>query len=271
MPRCADPACGRWRPERLAPKWAAGIRFNGDWYCSRDCVEGAALQGLDDGPALAPRQSTALPPLRLGVLLRHMGVISEGELNEALRSQQASGRRLGDELLRLRIVAEPEPVLRALAAQSNLSYLSSFDIDRVTRGPSWMPAVTVRALGLVPFELDEEQHRVKVVCAAPLSRSAMHAIFKLTGWKAEPYLVEDDVWRRAIDAYRPVDVVDTQAAGLSRTVSGVAAAAACVADTALANRSVTMRTADTNRYKWVRLEGPRLVSDLLVPAGELHG
>jgi hypothetical protein len=197
-----------------------------------------------------------------------MGVISESELNEALRSQRSSGRRLGEELLRLRILPDPEPVLRALASQSNVSYLSSFDIDRVTRGPSWMPAATVRALGLVPFELDEAQRRVKVVCAAPVSRSATHAISKLTGWKAEPYLVDDDVWRRAIDAYRPVDVVDTQSAGLSRTVSGVAAAAACVADTAVATRSVTMRTADMQRYKWVRIEGPKLVSDLLVSAAE---
>ena len=75
MPRCADPSCGRWRPERLAPRWAAGIRFNGHWYCSRPCVENAAREGLDT-PAVAPGPSGALPPLRIGVLLRHMGVLS---------------------------------------------------------------------------------------------------------------------------------------------------------------------------------------------------
>jgi hypothetical protein len=263
MPRCADPACGRWRPERLAPRWAAGIRFNGDWYCSRECVEHAALERIDE-PAVASSSAIALPPLKLGVLLRHMGVISEAELNEALRSQRVSGRRIGEELQRLRIVAEPEPILRALAAQSGVRYLAAFDVDRVTRGPSWLPAVTVRALGLVPFELDAEQRRVKVVCIAPLSRSALGAVLKLTGWTAEPYLVEDDVWRRAIEAYRPVDVVDAGLAGQSRTVSGVAAAAACVADTALASRTITMRSANCHRYTWVRVEGPSLVSDLLV-------
>ena len=93
MPRCADPSCGRWRPERLAPRWASGIRFNGHWYCSRPCVENAALQGLD-APAVSPGAAGALPPLKLGVLLRHMGVLSEAELNEALRSQKTSGKRL---------------------------------------------------------------------------------------------------------------------------------------------------------------------------------
>jgi hypothetical protein len=265
MPRCADHACGRWRPERLAPRWASGIRFNGDWYCSRACVENAALGSIDE-PVVAAPLSTALPPLRLGVLLRHMGVISEAELNEGLRSQRSSGRRLGDELLRLRIVAEAEPILRALAAQNNVSYLTAFDIDRVTRGPSWLPAATVRALGLVPFDLDPAQRRVKVVCAAPVSRSALGAVLKLTGWTAEPYLVEDQVWRRAIEAYRTVDAGEAQAAGQSRTVNGVAAAAACVADAAIASRSITMRSASCNRYTWVRVEGPAAVSDLLVSA-----
>jgi hypothetical protein len=263
MPRCADAGCGRWRPERLAPRWATGIRFNGHWYCSRGCVENAAREGLDVPPAATP-VSAGLPPLRLGVLLRHMGVISEAELNEALRSQRTSGRRLGEELLRLRIVAEPESILRALAAQANVAYLTAFDIERVTRGPSWLPVATVRALGLVPFEMDARQRRLKVVCAAPVSRTALSAVLKLTGWTAEPYLVEDEVWKRAMEEYRPAEIVEASAAGHARTVPDVEAAVAHVADSALENRAITMRTARCDRYTWVRVEGPKLVSDLLV-------
>jgi hypothetical protein len=266
MPRCAEQTCGRWRPERLAPRWAAGIRFNGQWFCSRSCVEGAVREGLDS-PAISASSAGALPPLKIGVLLRHMGVLSEAELDEALRSQQQSGRRLGQELQRLRIVGA-EPVLKALAAQSSVSYLTTFDVDRVMRGPSWLPAATVRALGLVPFDVDEANHRMKVVCAAPVPRSATRAMLKLTGWTAEPYLVDDEVWRMAMDAYRPAEAIDAEAAGHARTVNGMAAAAACVVDTAEANRSITMRSANCDRYTWVRMEGPRLVSDLLVPSQE---
>ena len=269
MPRCADAGCGRWRPERLAPRWATGIRFNGDWYCSRACVEGAAREGLDTRATVAP-VSSGLPPLRLGVLLRHMGVISEAELNEALRSQRTSGRRLGEELLRLRIIAEPEPILRALAAQANVAYLTAFDIERVTRGPSWLPAATVRALGLVPFELDHRQQKLKVVCAAPVPRTALSAVLKLTGWTAEPYLVEDEVWTRAIEAYRPTAVADPGATGQARTVADVDAVIAHVADTAQTSRAITMRSARCDRHTWVRIEGPRLVSDLLVDETATH-
>lgn len=260
MPRCADPACGRWRPEVLAPRWASGIRFNGRWYCSRGCVEHAAREGLDS-PAIPAAPASALPPLKLGVLLRHLGVISEATLSSALESQRESGLRLGAELQRLGLVAA-ESVLRALAAQGGVSYLPTFDVGRVTRGPAWLPTETVRALGVVPFEVDDLQKKIRVVCAAPVPRTAMRALLKLTGWTAEAYLVEDDVLQDAMRAYRPVHA--TSQFGEAITVAGVAAAASRVADTAVAGRALTMRSANCDRYTWVRLEGPAHVSDLLV-------
>lgn len=261
MPRCADPGCGRWRPEGpLAPRWASGIRFNGRWYCSRGCVENAALSGLDT-PAIPAAPSNALPQLKLGVLLRHLGAISEETLNSALQSQRETGLKLGAELQRRGLVG-PEPILRALAAQGGVSYLPSFDVTRVMRGPSWLPAETVRALGVVPFDVDEPQKQLRVVCAAPVPRTAMRALLKLTGWTAEPYLIDDDVLDSALRAYRPIH--GNAQRGEAVTVSGVAAAAARVADTALAGRALTMRSASCDQYTWVRLEGPAHISDLLV-------
>jgi nanoRNase/pAp phosphatase (c-di-AMP/oligoRNAs hydrolase) len=43
-------------------------------------------------------------------------------------------------------------------------------------------------------------------------------------------------------------------------------AAAHIAESALVDRAVTMRHASCNQYTWVRVEGPRQVSDLFVPA-----
>ena len=157
MPRCADPDCGRWRPELIGPRWATGIRFNGHWYCSRDCVEHAAHAGLDTpvvpaapvgSAAAAAAGRAAAPPrrdLRAGAQL-------------ALESQRESGLRLGAELQRREMVAS-EPILKSLAAQGGVSYLATFDVRRVTDGPAWLPAETVRALGVVPFDLDESQRK----------------------------------------------------------------------------------------------------------------
>lgn len=263
MPRCADATCGRWRPERLVPRWATGLRFNERWYCSRDCVENAARARLD-----APAPSAAvpsLPPLRVGVLLRHLGAITEDQLGQALSSQKQTGRRLGAELQRLGL-ASSEAVLKALAAQGGVSYLASFDVSRVTEGPAWLPEDTVRALGLVPFELDARERRVKVICAAPVPRAALRALTKLTGWLPEAYLVDDKVWDDAMRAYRSGSS-DDMAGGTAR-VTDLAAAASRVADAALADRAITMRHASYDRYTWVRVEGPQHWSDVWVMGGQ---
>jgi hypothetical protein len=266
MPRCADSTCGRWRPERLVPRWAAGLRFNGDWYCSRVCVENAAKVGLDE--AARPIVTTgSLPPMRVGAFLRHLGAVSATDLARALESQKVSGRRIGAELQHLGLVG-PEPVLRALAAQANVSFLTTFDSARVANGPAWLPAETVRALGLVPFETDDEKKRVRVLCMAPVPKAAMRVLLKLTGWTAEPYLVDDQTWHRALDAYRPSSS-QSRYAGEALASGGVDAIAARVADSALVNRTVTMRHGSLGRYTWVRVEGARQVSDLLIPEQEV--
>jgi len=108
---------------------------------------------------------------------------------------------------------------------------------------------------------------VRVVCAAPVRRAAVRAIHTLTGWTPEVYLVHDDVWQRALEAYRPK--ADAGAADVV-TLGGIDAAASFVADTASADRTVTMRHAQWDRFTWIRVEGSSQVSNLLVP-GALEG
>jgi hypothetical protein len=252
MPRCADTDCRRWR-------LFGALQFNGNVYCSRACVEQAVLAGLGEVTATAPR-SRALPPMRLGVLLRHAGVITDAELNEALEAQARTGLRLGGQLEQMG-VATSDAVLRALATQAGVSYLSNFDVERVMRAPGALSPAMVRALGLVPFDMDAAGERLKVISAAPLPRAAIRAMTRLTGWTIEVYLVPDTIFDAALDAYQPADQRVSSETGTLRTLN---AAAARVAERAARDRAVTMRHVAYDDYVWVRVEGPGQVSDLLV-------
>jgi hypothetical protein len=121
---------------------------------------------------------------------------------------------------------------------------------------------TVRALGLVPFEINEGQRRLKVICTAPVPRAALRALTKLTGWLPEAYLVEDQVWDAAMLAYRSAREEGSRAS--SARVHDFAAAAAKIADVAMADRAITMRHASYDHCTWVRVEGPQQWSDVLV-------
>jgi hypothetical protein len=252
MPRCVDTTCRRWR-------LVGALQFNGSWYCSRGCVAQAALAGLGELTA-APRGPASLPPLKLGVLLRHAGVITEAQLHEALVAKSRSGLRIGEQLEQMRCVG-PETVLRALATQAGVSYLWSFDVTRVKHAPGGLPPSMVRALGLVPFEADTAGTRLHVISAAPLPRAAIRAMSKLTGSTLEVFLVRDEVFDAALDAYQPADrTALSRDAGTVRTLD---AAAARVAERAARDRAVTMRHVAYDEYVWVRVEGSE-VSDFLV-------
>jgi hypothetical protein len=271
MPRCADVTCGRWRPDLTSlvgvgatiVRSLSALQFNGRWYCSRACVEQAALAGLDRQlPVNPPR---GLPPLRLGVLLRHAGAITQSELEAALMAHERTGLRIGQQLEKLGYTTAEE-ILRALAAQAGVSYLTTFDVSRVERGPASLAASMVRALGLVPFEVDDVLKRVSVICAAPVPRAALRALARITGWTPDVYLVTDAVFQAALEAYTPAD--PSEGPHQSVTVGSLAAAAALVADAAASEQAVTMRQADCHDFRWVRVEGAQQVSDVLVAREE---
>jgi hypothetical protein len=85
---------------------------------------------------------------------------------------------------------------------------------------------------------------------------------RLTGWTPEVFLVTDRTWQAALEAYRQTS--RAAASHQALMVGDVGAAAAHVADVAAHERAVTMRHADCSQYRWVRVEGPQRVSDLLV-------
>jgi hypothetical protein len=254
MPRCADASCVRWRP--AFGVWG-GVRLNGTWFCSRSCAGTAVRRGLESPPAVG-ESAGALPPLRIGALLRHQGAITQAQLDEALASQRKNGLRLGAELQRLGHVSSAT-LVRVLAAQAGVSYLTSVDPARVRRAPGGLSADMVRALGLLPFEAQAPERRLHVICTAPVPRPALRALARLTGWTGEPYLVDDAVWERALDNYAPDAEGHT-----SEVVHDVEEASAHVVAAAAAGRDAVVRYAGCGDFVWVRVEGGAKTQDVLI-------
>jgi hypothetical protein len=142
MARCASDGCGRWCPDLFARR-GAGTSIDGFWFCSARCVEKMARRRL-----LAPRPLStgipAVPPLRLGVLLRHANAVSAADLNAALALQRQTRLRLGAQLRAMGLV-DSATVLRALAAQAGISYVAALDPDCVRNAPGGLSPNAVRA------------------------------------------------------------------------------------------------------------------------------
>lgn len=256
MARCAHPDCDRAQPPTGWPR--AGLMVDDAWYCSARCVrrEAAGRFRDDDGPQTAAADA---PRLKLGSLLMHQGAVTFEMVERALRGQRQSGLPLGTELQRLGVAQTA--ILRALAAQQGVDYLTACDVARVHDAPGGLHPDTVRMLGLVPFDADPERGYLKVACQAPIPRRALEALRRLTRWVAEPFLVTEQVWTELADAYgggrRIDDVTFTP-------WCDVDAAAARVASVAESERAVWLQQARCDPFTWVRVEGASAVEDLFV-------
>jgi hypothetical protein len=239
-----------------------GLRVDGAWFCSPTCVEFTAKRRL---LGVRPPSSSVppIPALRLGVLLLHQGAITSMQLTKALGAQRLTGRPLGAQLQDMGM-ANAEAVLRGLSAQAGVSYLMAVDPACVRSAPGGLSSDEVRALGVVPIQVDEINRLLVVACRAPLPRAALSALRQLTGWTPEPLLVSDVDWQLLTRAYGSAATHRQQRVVFDR-VRDIDDLAARIAAAAANDGTVTMTEAHYDRSTWVRVEGQGAISTMLLP------
>lgn len=104
------------------------------------------------GDSTSPESLDVEPPARLGERLVAAGVITPGELAQALEVQRRSGERLGQILLAGGTITD-ERLARVLADQWGMPYLGT---EQVEVAPSALPAEVAWQLGVVPVVHDGE-------------------------------------------------------------------------------------------------------------------
>ncbi len=94
--------------------------------------------------------------MRLGDLLVHENIITSEQLDNALSAQRSSGRKLGDTLIDLGFISEPQ-LLRFLAQQLNIPFL---DITQRRIDPEQaqlIPETYARRYRALVLEADDDE------------------------------------------------------------------------------------------------------------------
>ena len=136
-----------------------------------------------------------------------------------------------------------------LSAQAGVSYLMAVDPACVRSAPGGLSADEVRALGVVPIQVDETNRLLVVACQAPLPRAALSALRQLTGWTPEPLLVSDVDWQLLIRAYGSA-VTRRQQRVVFERVRDIDELAARIAAAAANDRTVTITEAHYGQSTW---------------------
>jgi hypothetical protein len=266
MARCSADGCQRWYPDLLV-RGGAGTTIDNRWFCSEGCVEKTTRRRLLDARPMASG-IPAVPPVRLGVLLRHRGAVAAADLDRALEAQRKSGMPLGAQLRSMGVI-DSAVLVQALAQQAGVSYLTSVEPSIVRDAPGRLSAGAVRALGLVPIR-EPENNRIKVACTAPVPRVACGVLRRLTGWTVEPYLVSEENWAALANAYGESVTTDSTGEHVAEFIkaSSLSDAAARIASAASRKRTVSLTEAVCGPFTWVRVRGDGLVRDVIVDNDE---
>jgi hypothetical protein len=261
--RCAREACARWVPDFLVQRRGRGLVFDDGWYCSRPCLEAETRDRLEDAPEPEGTFAVGQNVSRLGALLIHRRLVTQAVLDEALRRQAESGRRLGAELVSM-VALTPLVLLRTLATQSRSGYLAAVDPARVTAGISGLSRDVVTALGVVPIEADPSRNRLVVACAAPLPRPSLAVLRALVHPVAiEPLLVTDDIAASLLEAY---GTAPAQAKTRVTRVGSMGDAVEQIARAIESGRALRVQPVRCHSWLWIRLEGGEAPEEIVIPS-----
>lgn len=269
MARCARSECGRWRPDSLVRRGRFGVHCDGAWFCSSACLvhhtEAVLARANARPPLTAPAPSTPL-----GRILLQLQLLTPALLASAVDEQRRSGLKLGEQLLAMGLVSREE-LLRALAAQAGTGYLTAIDPRRVAEGPGGLSGDTVRALGLVPFEMSSDRERIAVAGVAPLPRASIAALREITGARVDAFIVSEASWERLAAAYGTGGACPSQQQVSATTLRSLADAALRVAAAAARGGAERVQPVRCDPFMWVRLEGRGRQEDLLVAIASRAG
>ena len=266
MAQCARSQCGRRLPDWLTTHGRLGMFIDRQWFCSTGCVEQAVKHRISGLPPVEPAYVQGWRAMKLGSLLMQQAGLTREVVEAAAAAQERLGVPIGRTLRELGLVTT-EDVLRALATQAGVRYLTTVNPRIVAHSPGGLPRDVVKALGVVPIAADPRRREMQVACVAPVPGLAVRALTKLTDWAVEPLLVADETLPHLVELYATARSPRTAVFG---AVCDPLSGPARVAEFARRRRRVRMAHERCDPYIWVRLDADGATADVLMAMPEFE-
>jgi Type II secretion system (T2SS), protein E, N-terminal domain len=259
--RCANRYC----PERgrLWPSWlnrSEEVEFEGRRYCCAPCAEPAFQQEIERHLLLARQERERPHRIPLGLLLISRGLITSGQLQEALRRQiESAGRSLGSLLREMGAVSEAA-LTTVLGVQwgcpvfpleKNRDYLDC---------ASLVPFALQQSAGVLPAHYSSANKILHLAFTKRIDHTLLYAIERMTGYRAMPCIATDRLVSEALHRVRASAPLQETVLDSVRQPQEMARMAAGYAGKLRAARAQIVGAAD---HVWFRFDSPRRTHHLL--------
>jgi type IV pilus assembly protein PilB len=150
---------------------------------------------------------------RLGNILVNAGKITGYQLQDALKSQKALGKKLGEILLDSKIITEDD-IIEAIEQQTGIKKVDLNTIDFDRKSITLIPQSLCDKYLLIPFGFDN--NKIKVALADPLNIFAIDDVAISTGFEIESFIARKDDIKKFIGIYYSSQQVNNAAMQLSK-------------------------------------------------------
>ena len=143
---------------------------------------------------------------RLGDLLIDAGVLTQEQLETALKSQKTTGERLGKELINLGFITEMT-MIQALEFQLGIPHIDMSEMVVASDVASLIPGALAERYQIIPIR--KEGPTITLAMVDPTNLFAIDDVHMITGCNVSPVIaVERDIVRAINQAYGIRDLVD---------------------------------------------------------------
>ena len=150
---------------------------------------------------------------RLGNILVNAGKITGYQLQEALKSQKALGKKLGEILVDSKIITEDD-IIESIEQQTGIKKVDLNTINFDRKAITLIPQNLCDKYILIPFGFDN--NKIKVALADPLNIFAIDDVAISTGFEIESYISRKNDISKFIGIYYSSQQVNNAAIQLAK-------------------------------------------------------
>lgn len=250
--RCDNAACptrGRWRRFWRGP--VPGISLGQLWYCSPACLEPVLAEKVTRLVSAAYPRTVKEHRVPLGLVLVSLGLVSQEDIQRALRAKREAGSgRVGDWLLELGVATEQE-IATALGAQWSCPIFPLENHRRYLECAGLVPLALMETFRMVPAHYLPDSHFLYVAFAEGVDYTVLYALEQMFACRTEPCVATQSGLTKALLEIRrqprPPETVHENLDGVpevtAEILNGVAAA-----------RATKLQVVGCAEYVWARLE-----------------
>ena len=147
------------------------------------------------------------PRRLLGQVLKELGLIHEGMVQEALAVQREKGGRIGEILVAMKCI-EPTDVARALASQAGLAYHDLAAVPPSQEAVAKVDLATARAFAVLPVSLQGKV--LKVAIADPANVAVLADLGFTTGCEIQGLIADGALIQEGLDRYYREDAAQSK-------------------------------------------------------------